>query len=188
LRARYSTLEARRSSWRTWSATSCFSQEAIRQGYDKSPAVREQMKRAMIQELIKRQLDAKLSGSDIPDEELKKFTRRTSTEFVKPERARVLHIFLPATDAKQRAEARKHAATLLKDIDGTREEGEVKCFQSVAMKGARTRSLRRWRDLRFLSKDELAKAYNPELASAAFDLKNPGDKAGPLDTPPASNW
>jgi len=38
-------------------------------------------------------------------------------------------------------------------------------------------------DLRFLSKDELAKSYNTELANAAFELKNPGDKAGPLDTP-----
>jgi peptidyl-prolyl cis-trans isomerase C len=37
-------------------------------------------------------------------------------------------------------------------------------------------------DLRFLSKDELAKAYNPDLANAAFELKNPGEKSGPLDT------
>jgi peptidyl-prolyl cis-trans isomerase C len=38
-------------------------------------------------------------------------------------------------------------------------------------------------DLRFLSKDEIAKAYTPELASAAFELKSPGDKTGPVDTP-----
>ena len=38
-------------------------------------------------------------------------------------------------------------------------------------------------DLRFLSKDELAKAYNAPLADAAFALKNPGDKAGPVETP-----
>jgi peptidyl-prolyl cis-trans isomerase C len=38
-------------------------------------------------------------------------------------------------------------------------------------------------DLRFLSRDELAKAYSPELANAAFELKNPGDKAGPIETP-----
>jgi len=42
---------------------------------------------------------------------------------VKPERARVLHIFLPATDAKQRAEARKHAGALLKEIDAREKKG-----------------------------------------------------------------
>src|SRR5882762_2941695 len=134
LRARYSTLERKKEFVENMVRNELLAQEAIRQGYDKSPAVREQMKRAMIQELIKHQLDAKLSGSDIPDEELKKFYEAHIDEFVKPERARVLHIFLPATDAKQRAEARKHAATLLKDIDAREKKGEVNAFQSVAMK------------------------------------------------------
>ncbi|HEY4769846.1 MAG TPA: peptidyl-prolyl cis-trans isomerase [Myxococcales bacterium] len=184
LRARYSTIERKKEFLENMVRNELLAQEAIRQGFDKSPAVREQMKRAMIQELIKRQLDAKLSGSDIPDEELKKFYEAHIDEFVKPERARVLHIFLPATDAKQRAEARKHAAAMLKDIDAREKKGEVNAFQSVAMKESKDPlSAPMGGDLRFLSKDELAKAYNPELANAAFELKNPGDKAGPLDTP-----
>src|SRR5882724_2127065 len=184
LRARYSTIERKKEFLENMVRNELLAQEAIRQGYDKSPAVREQMKRAMIQELIKRQLDAKLSGSDIAEEELKKFYDAHIDEFVKPERARVLHIFLPATDAKQRAEARKHAAAFLKEIDGREKKGEVNAFQSVAMKESKDPlSAPMGGDLRFLSKDELAKAYNPELANAAFDLKNPGDKAGPLDTP-----
>jgi len=184
LRARYSTLERKKEFVENMVRNELLEQEAIRQGYDKSPAVREQMKRAMIQELIKHQLDAKLAGTDIPDEELKKFYEAHIDEFVKPERARVLHIFLPATDAKQRAEARKHAAALLKEIDAREKKGEMNAFQSVAMKESKDPlSAPMGGDLRFLSKDELAKAYNPELASAAFDLKNPGDKAGPLDTP-----
>src|SRR6266403_1093141 len=106
LRARYSTIERKKEFLENMVRNELLAQEAIRQGYDKSPAVREQMKRAMIQELIKKQLDAKLSGSDIPDEELKKFYEAHIDEFVKPERARVLHIFLPAADAKQRAGTR----------------------------------------------------------------------------------
>src|SRR5437763_16321060 len=38
-------------------------------------------------------------------------------------------------------------------------------------------------DLRFLSRDELAKSYSPELADAAFALKNPGDLSDPVETP-----
>src|SRR3954471_23350770 len=184
LRARYNTIERKKEFLENMVRNERLAQEAVRQGYDKSPAVRDQMKRAMIQELIKHQLDAKLTGTDIADEDLKKFYEAHIDEFVKPERARVLHIFLPAKDAKERAEARKHAQALLKDIDAREKKGEVNAFQTVAIKESKDPlSAPMGGDLRFLSKDELSKAYNPELANAAFDLKNPGDKAGPLDTP-----
>src|ERR1700682_1678177 len=113
LRARYNTPERKKEFLENMVRNELLAQEAVRQGYDKSPAVREQTKRAMIQELIKHQLVAQLSVRHIADEELKKFYEAHIDEFVKPERARVLHVFLPATDAKQRAEARKHAAALL---------------------------------------------------------------------------
>jgi len=184
LRARYNTLERKKEFLENMVRNELLAQEAIRQGFDKSPAVREQTKRAMIQELIKHQLDAKLSGTDIPDAELKKFYDAHIDEFVKPERARVMHIFLPAKDAKERAEGRKKAAALLKEIDAREKKGEVNAFQAVAIKESKDPlSAPMGGDLRFLSRDELAKAYNAELANAAFELKNPGDKAGPLDTP-----
>ena len=183
LRARYNTLDRKKEFLENMVRNELLAQEAVRQGYDKSPAVREQMKRAMIQELIRHQLDAKLSGTDISDDDLKKFYDAHIDEFVKPERARVLHIFLPAKDAKERAEARKHAQALLKDIDAREKKGEVNAFQTVAIKESKDPlSAPMGGDLRFLSKDELAKAYNAELANAAFDLKNPGDKTGPVDT------
>jgi peptidyl-prolyl cis-trans isomerase C len=183
LRARYSTVERKKEFLENLVRNELLAQEAVRQGYDKSPAVRDQMKRAMIQELIKHQLDAKLSGTDIADEELKKFYEAHLDDFVKPERARVFHILLPAKDAKERAEARKKAAALLKDIDAREKKGEVNAFQSAAMKESKDAlSAPMGGDLRFLSRDELAKAYNPELANAAFELKNPGDKSA-VDTP-----
>jgi peptidyl-prolyl cis-trans isomerase C len=184
LRARYSTVERKKEFLENMVRNELLAQEAIRQGYDKSPAVREQMKRAMIQELIKHQLDSKLAGTDIADEELKKFYDAHLDDFVKPERARVFHIFLPAKDARERAEAKKKAAALLKDIDAREKKGEVNAFQAVATKESRdTLSAPLGGDLRFLSKDELTKAYSAELANAAFDLKNPGDRTQPFESP-----
>ena len=183
LRARYTTLERKKEFLENMIRNELLSQEAIRQGYDKSPAVREQMKRAMIQELIRHQLDSKLSGSDIPDEDVKKFYDAHIDDFVKPERARVFHIFLPAKDAKERAAAHRKAGALLKDIDAREKKGEVNAFQIVAMKESKDPlSAPMGGDLRFLSKDEMAKAYNAELAEAAFALKNPGEKSEPIDT------
>ena len=184
LRARYNTVERKKEFLENMVRNELLAQEAIRQGYDKSPAVREQMKRAMIQELIKHQLDSKLAGTDIPDEELKKFYDAHLDDFVKPERARVFHILLPAKDARERAEAKKKAAALLKDIDAREKKGETNAFQSAAIKESKDAlSAPLGGDLRFLSKDELTKAYTAELANAAFDLKNPGDKTQPFDTP-----
>jgi peptidyl-prolyl cis-trans isomerase C len=183
LRARYSTLERKKEFLENLIRNELLAQEAQRQGFDKSPAVKEQMKRAMIQELIRHQLDERLTGADIPEEELKKFYDAHLDDFVKPERARVFHVFLPAKDAREKAEARKKAAALLKDIDAREKKGEVNAFQVVAMKESKDPlSAPMGGDLRFLSRDELAKAYNPELAAAAFDLKNPGDKSNPIET------
>ncbi len=184
LRARYNTVERKKEFLENLIRNELLAQEAKRQGFDKSPAVKEQMKRAMIQELIKKQLDERLSGADIPEPELKKFYDAHLDDFVKPERARVFHILLAAKDPKEKAEARKKAAALLKDIDAREKKGELNAFQTTAMKESKDPlSAPMGGDLRFLSKEELTKAYNPELANAAFELKNPGDKAGPIETP-----
>jgi len=183
LRARYNTLDRKKEFLENLIRNELLAQEAQRQGFDKSPAVKEQMKRAMIQELIKKQLDERLTGADIAEADLKKFYDAHLDDFVKPERARVFHILLAAKDAKEKTAAKKHAADLLKDIEAREKKGEVNAFQATAMKESKDQlSAPMGGDLRFLSKDELAKAYNSQLADAAFSLKNPGDKAGPVET------
>jgi len=183
LRARYNTIERKKEFLESLIRNELLAQEAERQGLDKSPAVREQMKRAMIQELIKKQLDEKLSGNDIPDSELKGFYDSHLEDFVKPERARIYHILVAAKDGNK-AQAKKKAETLLKDINERTKKGEVNAFQAVAIKESQDpTSAPMGGDLRFVSKDELTKSYSAELANAAFDLKNPGDVAGPIETP-----
>ena len=184
LRSRYNTMERKKELLEALVRNELLAQEAQREGLDKSPAVREATKRAMIQELIKKQLDEKLTGADLPESDLRAFYDQNINDFVKPERARVYHIFLHAKDAKERAAARAKAAALLKDIDARQKKGEVNAFQAVAMKESKDQlSAPMGGDLRFLSKDELSKAYGAELANAAFELKSPNEMTGPIDTP-----
>src|SRR5947209_15249271 len=65
LRARYGTLERKKEFLENMVRNELLAQEAVKQGYDKSPAVREQMKRAMIEELTKHQLDSKLAATEL---------------------------------------------------------------------------------------------------------------------------
>jgi peptidyl-prolyl cis-trans isomerase C len=184
LRARYTTVERKKEFLENLIRNELLAQEAQRQGLDKSPSVREQMKRAMIQELIRKQLDEKLTGADLAEADVKAFYDQHIDDFVKPERARVFHITLPAKDAKEKAEARKKAQALLKDINERTKKGDPNAFQAVAMKESKDAlSAPMGGDLRFLSKEELAKAYSRELANAAFELRNPGDLSGPVETP-----
>jgi peptidyl-prolyl cis-trans isomerase C len=183
LRARYNTLERKKELLEALIRNELLAQEAQREGLDKSPAVRDATKRAMIQELIKKQLDEKMSGSDIPEAELKTFYDAHVDDYVKPERARVYHIFLPAKDGKEKAQARAKAAALLKDIQAREKKGEVNAFQAAAIKESKDPlSAPMGGDLRFLSKDELTKSHGAELANAAFDLKTPGEVTGPFET------
>ena len=183
LRARYNTVERKKEFVENLIRNELLAQEAVRQGFDKSPAVKEQMKRAMIQELIRHQLDEKLTGADISEDEMKKFYQTHIDDFVKPERARVFHIFLPATTAKEKAQAKKKALALLKEIDGREKKGEASAFQGVAQRESKDMaSAAMGGDLRFLTRDELTHAYGKEMADAAFDIIMPGAIAGPVET------
>jgi peptidyl-prolyl cis-trans isomerase C len=183
LRARYNTIERKKELLRALVRNELLAQEARREGLDHSPAVREATKRAMIQELMKKQLEEKQSGSDISDTDLKAFYEAHVDDYVKPERARVYHIFLPAKEAKEKAQAKTKAAALVKDIREREKKGEPNVFEKTAMKESKDQlSAPLGGDLRFLGKDELAKAHGAEMANAAFDLKTPGDIAGPIET------
>jgi parvulin-like peptidyl-prolyl cis-trans isomerase-like protein/SurA-like protein len=183
LRARYTNLERKKELLESLIRNELLAQEAQREGLDQSPVVREAAKRAMIQELIKKQLDEKMGGADLSDADLKAFYEAHLDDYVKPERARVYHIFLPAKDAKEKAQAKSRAAALLKDIQAREKKGEVNAFQAAAIRESKDPlSAPMGGDLRFLSKDELIKSHGTELANAAFDLKAPGEVGGPLET------
>ncbi|GAC1540837.1 MAG: hypothetical protein NVS2B9_07890 [Myxococcales bacterium] len=186
LRARYTTVERKKEFLENIIRNELLAQEAVRRGLDQLPAVREQAKRAMIQELLKEQLDQRLTGSDLTDAELQQYYAAHTEEFVKPERARVFRILVEAKpdDARARAAARKTAKGLLQEIEQREKKGDAGAFQAVAMRSSQDKATAALGgDLRFLSKEEMAKAYSPRLAEAAFALASPGEKSAPIETP-----
>jgi peptidyl-prolyl cis-trans isomerase C len=184
LRARYNTVERKKEFLENLIRNELLAQEAQKRGLDKAPAVREQVKRAMIQELLKQQLDERLTGADIADDELRKFYDQHVDDFVRPERARGFRILLDAPTAAAKTAAKKKAQDLLKQIEDREKKGDTNAFQNVAMKESQDKlTAPLGGDMRFLTKDEVAKTYSPALADALFGLKGQGDKFGPVESP-----
>jgi peptidyl-prolyl cis-trans isomerase C len=185
LRARYNTVERKKEFLENLIRNELLVQEAEKRGLENTPAVREQLKRALVTELLRQQLDERLTGADIADADLKSFYDQHHDDFVKPERARVFRIFIEGakSDPKAHAAAKKKATELLAEITAKQKAGDLNAFQATALRESNDKlSAPMSGDLRFLSREEMAKTYSPELADASFGLKQSNDIAGPIET------
>jgi peptidyl-prolyl cis-trans isomerase C len=185
LRARYNTPERKKEFLENLIKNELLAQEAERRGLQNSPAVAEVTRRAMVQELLRQQLDEKLTGADIPEVELKGFYDSHVEDYVKPERIRINHLLVAAKegDASARTAARAKAQKLLEDIKAREAKGELNAFQVVTMKESNDpQSAPVGGDVRYLSKVEMAKELGAPVADAVFQMVKPGDKAGPVET------
>jgi len=170
------------------------SQEAVKEGLDKSPEAEQSFKRMLVQELIRKYYEKTV---DVTDDDLKKYYDKHIDEYVKPEKVRLQHIFFAGAsdNAKARAEAKAKANKILAQLKAE----EVKAVKAAKLAQAAkppapnappppppplpiftdlakansddpgTKNL--GGDIRFQSQDELGKAYSPEFAAAAFALK-----------------
>ncbi len=181
LRSRYNTPERKKDFLENLIKNELLAQEAARRGLEKSPAVQEVIKRAMVGELLKQQLDEKLTGADIGEKDLQGYYEKHQDDYVKPERMRINHLLVAA--GKDRSAARAKAQRLLREIADREGKGELNAFQVVAMKESNDpQSAPVGGDLRYLSKSEMVKEVGQGVADAAFQLAKPGDKAGPIET------
>ena len=186
LRARYNTPERKKEFLENLIKNELLAQEAQRRGLEKTPAVQEIVKRAMVQELLRQQLDEKLAGGDLADGDLRKFYEGHVDDYVKPEKIRINHLLVAASPDNQiaRREARHKAIRLLEDIIQREAKGAINAFQVVAM--AESNDLQSkpvGGDMRYLSREEMTKELGEPVADAVFQMVKPGDKAGPIETP-----
>lgn len=186
LRARYTTIDRKKEFLDNMIRFEVLAQEGERRGLDKSPEVQDTLKKVMVQQLIKQQFDEKDVGAGIPDDELKKFYQDHVDDYVKPERVRAAHILVAAApgDAKAKSAAKKKAEGILKELKDAAAKGNLNAFAEAAQKNSNDQATAAvGGDTRYLSKDEMTKAYSEPMATAAFALKNPGDLTAVVEAP-----
>jgi peptidyl-prolyl cis-trans isomerase C len=181
LRARYAAIERRRELLESLVREELLAQEAERRHLDTAPAVRLQQKRAMVQELLRTEFESRSAAAAASDAEVKKYFDEHPREFVRPEMARVAHLFLVA-DARSRPSVKVEAEKLRRELDERLRAGDASAFESAVRKRSSDSATRESGGaLRFMTKEELASAIGMDAAHAAFSLE-PGGIAGPFPT------
>jgi len=102
LRARFESPERRKEFLDNLVRFELLAYEAKRRGYADKPEITRARRNAMIQQLVKREVDEPLEGLEITDEEVKALYDANPTEFDRPAQVRASHIFI-----KDRARAQK---------------------------------------------------------------------------------
>ncbi len=149
--------------------------EAVRQGYDKNPSVIRTIKESTVQNLMRAEIDEKVTPQSVPAEQVKAYYDSHPEEFHRVAMRRASHVLYDSE-----AEAKKALAEASKlDQRG---------FSELAKKDSKDIETRlRGGDLGYFSlepgKDSSDSQVHQALRKAAFELKNAGDtsKVVPVD-------
>lgn len=149
---------------------------AVRDGYDKSPAVLDALKRIIINQYRQDRLEPALSKIAVTEDEILAFYKEHAAEFTAPQmvRAAVIRISVPAKAAdKKRAE-------LLKRAEDARAEAlmldrAVSSFGALAVKYSDDQSSRyRGGDIGFMKRGSSEVTWSKEVMDAIVSLQEPG--------------
>jgi peptidyl-prolyl cis-trans isomerase C len=170
IRARYTSLEQKKEFLDSLIRFEVLAKEAYRRGLDKDPEVVRTMKQVMIQELMRDELDAKITADTVSDAEVKAYYDAHLAEYVRPEEVRISAIII-----RNRAQAERVALEARGDAGKTN-----KGFRDLVTRYSHDEDSKlRGGDLRYF--DAQAKDVPAPVIRAAFALQNIGDVSGAID-------
>ena len=182
IRARYATLDRKKEFLENLVRFEVLAREARRKGLDEDPEVQETLKKIMVQRLVRQAFDEKQPAPD--ESAVQGYYQEHLAEFVKPERLRVGVVLLRVpVGAPERAarsiEARKLLARL--EVEEAKNPLAFSNLAREASEDALTKAA--GGDAGYRTRQELAQQYSPELAAAAFALRDSGQVSNTIETP-----
>ncbi|RKH35827.1 peptidylprolyl isomerase [Corallococcus sp. CA031C] len=182
VRARYASPEKKREFLDNLIRFELLAQEAKKRGLEQDPEIQTTLQKVMVQKLLRQQQDA--TGT-LSESELRKYYDEHVTEFVRPERVRLGHLFLaaPKENVGKRNQVRAAATKLLAEVKAQSAGANKSAFElKAAEQSADTATRSAGGDLGFLTREELTKAWGAPLAEAAFALANASDLGPVVET------
>jgi peptidyl-prolyl cis-trans isomerase C len=181
-RASFGTKEQQRQLVEGLARDQLLSREAANRNLESAPAVREQLQRAMIQELLRIELDTNPADPS-REVEVQRYYDSHLQEYVRPDRVRASHLLIVASAVGKRA-ARIEAEHLCGELEQQVRRGESGAFEAaVLLRSSDPATRRTGGALGLLTREELALALDSrEAADRAFSLE-PGRIGAPIETP-----
>lgn len=131
LRARFESPERRKEFLDNLVRYELLVYEAKRRGYADKPEITRARRTAMIQQLVKQEVDAPLEGLEVSDEDIRKVYEANPDEYNRPAQVRASHIFI-----EDRGRARKLLAKAKKaDLAGFRKLAREESEDSKSRRG-----------------------------------------------------
>jgi peptidyl-prolyl cis-trans isomerase C len=145
--------------------------------YD-DPAVKSELRRAMIQRVMKDQMEATKDAVDTTETELLAAYKQRIDEFNKPEKIRLSQIVRFVDDDGERKDAKKLLERVMREVTERQKKNDQKAFAEAAREHSEDDDTKLGGgDLQFMTKDELAEKYGKEVAEHMFTGVDIGDMA-----------
>jgi peptidyl-prolyl cis-trans isomerase C len=152
-------------------------QEGWRRGLYKDPKVLAELKRAIVQRVMRDEMQSLASSVNVSEEELIQAYKKNEADYVKPEKIRVSQILIRAGNDADRKAAKKKLEGLRDQI--AREEREKKnelAFSDAARAHSEDDATKRaGGDLQFLGREEITQRFGAEAAAELFEKREIGE-------------
>jgi peptidyl-prolyl cis-trans isomerase C len=171
LRSRYTSVEAKRELLDTWVLSELMAREAELAGLANGPDFQAGGKKQMVQRLVLMRFRDPEGPRTVSDAEVRAYYGEHAAEYVQPVKMRVAHITFEAPEgspgrSRRGAEARKIRDRIIRDASTNPD-----AFEAAITEVARTASpVTQGAFLGLLTRDELARAFTPEIADVAWGL------------------
>lgn len=182
VRARYATIERKKEFLENLIRFELLAKEAEKKGLDKDPEVRATLRKIMVQKLVRQAFDEGAPAASESD--ARTYYDEHQDEFVKPERLRLSLIWLDApAGSSQRSARLAEAQKIFARVKGEEAKNPM-AFGTLARDLSTDMATKAGGgDVGYRTREEFGRQYSPELASAAFALKDVGQETSVVETP-----
>lgn len=145
--------------------------------YD-DPRIKEELRRLMVQRVMKDHLRSIRDQIDVTETELRQAYRERMDEFNKPAKVRLSQIVRYVDSEKERREARTLLKRVQSEVIARQKKNDHRAFGEAARSHSQDENTKLGGgDLQFLTREQLAERYGDEVASHMFDAVSVGDMA-----------
>src|SRR6266542_2701333 len=146
---------------------------AREKGYDRDPEIAQRQAEQLAAAFVEKELEAPERAKPPTDDEVRAYLEAHRAEFDRPQRVRLAVISFPAATPAERDAKRARAKAAL--AEAKRREKDYYAFGELARRRSEDpNTASRQGELPIMSREDLIAAAGPELATAAFDVSEPG--------------